>query len=54
VNTSATPSTSAENDRRVPLAEIDAHGTAAVAVLSRVLPSETGRPVQDPVFNSAV
>ncbi|MFI8105712.1 FxSxx-COOH cyclophane-containing RiPP peptide [Streptomyces sp. NPDC086023] len=54
MKTSVTPSTSAGKNRRVPLADIDVRSTAAAAALSRVLPSESGRPVQTPIFNSAL
>ncbi|MFJ7156838.1 FxSxx-COOH cyclophane-containing RiPP peptide [Streptomyces sp. NPDC101118] len=54
VKTSVTSSTSAGKNRRVPLADIDVRSTAAAAALSRVLPSESGRPVQTPIFNSAL
>ncbi|WP_405983146.1 FxSxx-COOH cyclophane-containing RiPP peptide [Streptomyces sp. NBC_00158] len=54
VNTSATPPTSTVKDRRVPLAKIDVRSASAAAVLERVLPSESGRRVQAPIFNSAL
>ncbi|MCX5379200.1 FxSxx-COOH protein [Streptomyces sp. NBC_00091] len=54
VNTSATPPTSTVKDRRVPLTKIDAHSASAAAALGRVLPSESGRHVQTPIFNSAL
>ncbi|MFE2850857.1 FxSxx-COOH cyclophane-containing RiPP peptide [Streptomyces lavendulae] len=54
MNTSATPPTSPDKDRRVPLARIDARSASAAAVIGRVLPSESGRHVQTPIFNSAL
>lgn len=54
VNTSATPSTSAVKARRVPLAQIDVRSASAAAKLGRVLLTESGRPVQAPIFNSAL
>ncbi|MDA5286317.1 FxSxx-COOH cyclophane-containing RiPP peptide [Streptomyces sp. NPDC054904] len=54
MNTSATPPTSTDRDRRVPLARIDVRGAAAAATLGRVLPSESGRHAQAPIFNSAL
>ncbi|MEV7418633.1 FxSxx-COOH cyclophane-containing RiPP peptide [Streptomyces sp. NPDC089919] len=54
MNSTASLSTGADQKRRVPLADIDVRSSAAAAALSRVLPSETGRPVQTPIFNSAV
>ncbi|MFG2297401.1 FxSxx-COOH cyclophane-containing RiPP peptide [Streptomyces sp. NPDC048603] len=53
VKTSATPSTSAKS-RRVPLGEIDVRSTSAASALARVLPSESGRPISAPIFNSAL
>ncbi|WP_432715353.1 FxSxx-COOH cyclophane-containing RiPP peptide [Streptomyces lavendulae] len=54
VNTSATPPTSPDKDRRVPLTRIDALSASAAAAIGRVLPSESGRHVQTPIFNSAL
>ncbi|MFD3871992.1 FXSXX-COOH protein [Streptomyces sp. NPDC058623] len=54
MNTSATPPTSTNRDRRVPLALIDVRSAAATATLGRVIPSESGRRVQAPIFNSAL
>ncbi|MCB5167103.1 FXSXX-COOH protein [Streptomyces bambusae] len=54
MNTSATPSTSVEKNRRVPLAEINTRSAAATAALSRVLPSETRRTIEEAIFNSAL
>ncbi len=54
VNTSATPPTSTVKARRVPLAKIDVETASAAATLGRVLPAEYGRPVQAPIFNSAL
>ncbi|WKV74839.1 FXSXX-COOH protein [Streptomyces sp. PCS3-D2] len=54
MNTSATPPTSTVKARRVPLAKIDIETASAVATLDRVLPAESGRPVQAPIFNSAL
>ncbi|UQX00471.1 FxSxx-COOH cyclophane-containing RiPP peptide [Streptomyces sp. RerS4] len=54
MNTSATPQTSTVKDRRVPLAKIDSRSASATAALGRVLPSESGRRVQAPIFNSAL
>ncbi|WP_443056249.1 FxSxx-COOH cyclophane-containing RiPP peptide [Streptomyces sp. NBC_00239] len=41
-------------NRRVPLAKIDVRSSSATAVLSRVLPSETRRTVEEAIFNSAL
>lgn len=54
VNTSATPATSTVKARRVPLAKIDVHTASAATTLGRVLPAESGRSVQTPIFNSAL
>ncbi len=54
VNTSATPATSTVKARRVPLTKIDVETASAAATLGRVLPTESGRPVQAPIFNSAL
>ncbi|MFJ3928119.1 FxSxx-COOH cyclophane-containing RiPP peptide [Streptomyces sp. NPDC090022] len=54
MNTSATPPTGTDKTRRVPLAEIDVRSAAATAALGRVLPTESGRTVQTPIFNSAL
>ncbi|MEU9107029.1 FxSxx-COOH cyclophane-containing RiPP peptide [Streptomyces xanthophaeus] len=54
MNTSAAPATSTVKARRTPLAEIDVRSSSAVARLGRVLPTESGRPVQAPIFNSAL
>ncbi|GLV86295.1 hypothetical protein Slala03_59840 [Streptomyces lavendulae subsp. lavendulae] len=54
MNTSATPPTSPDKDRRVPLTRIDALSASAAAAIGRVLPSESGRHVQTPIFNSAL
>ncbi|MCX5197622.1 FxSxx-COOH protein [Streptomyces sp. NBC_00249] len=54
MNTSATPPTSTVKDRRVPLAKIDVRSASAAAALGRVLPSESGRHGQAPIFNSAL
>ncbi|MBP0933563.1 FXSXX-COOH protein [Streptomyces sp. CB02120-2] len=54
VNTSATPPTSTVKARRVPLARIDVRSASATATLGRVLPTESGRSVQAPIFNSAL
>ncbi|MFJ3727773.1 FxSxx-COOH cyclophane-containing RiPP peptide [Streptomyces sp. NPDC090045] len=54
MNTSATPPTSTVKARRIPLAKIDVHTASAAATLGRVLPAESGRPVQAPIFNSAL
>ncbi|MFD6182209.1 FxSxx-COOH cyclophane-containing RiPP peptide [Streptomyces goshikiensis] len=54
MNTSATPPTSTAKTRRVPLARIDVRSASATATLGRVLPMESGRSVQAPLFNSAL
>ncbi|MEU9040005.1 hypothetical protein AB0D45_34570 [Streptomyces sp. NPDC048352] len=54
MNTSATPPTSTVKDRRVPLAKIDVRSAPAAAALERVLPAESGRRIQSPIFNSAL
>ncbi|MEU8436555.1 FxSxx-COOH cyclophane-containing RiPP peptide [Streptomyces sp. NPDC029216] len=54
MNTSATPPTSSAKDRRVPLDKIDTRSASVVAALGRVLPSESGRHSQAPIFNSAL
>ncbi|MEU3903685.1 MULTISPECIES: FxSxx-COOH cyclophane-containing RiPP peptide [Streptomyces] len=54
MNTSATPPTSTVKARRVPLARIDVRSASATATLGRVLPTESGRSVQAPIFNSAL
>ncbi|THA80017.1 FXSXX-COOH protein [Streptomyces sp. A0592] len=54
VNTSATPVTSTVKAHRVPLTKIDVETAAAAATLGRVLPAESRRPVQAPIFNSAL
>ncbi|MGW7454422.1 FxSxx-COOH cyclophane-containing RiPP peptide [Streptomyces sp. NPDC054787] len=54
MNTSATPPTSTVKARRVPLSKIDVHTASAVSTLGRVLPTESGRSVQSPIFNSAL
>lgn len=54
VNTSASPATSTVKARRVPLAQIDVRSASAAAKLGRVLPTESGRSVQAPIFNSAL
>ncbi len=54
VNTSATPPTSTVKARRVPLAKIDVETASAATTLGRVLPAASGRPVQAPIFNSAL
>ncbi|MFC6985864.1 FxSxx-COOH cyclophane-containing RiPP peptide [Streptomyces cirratus] len=38
----------------VPLDRIDVHSASAARTLGRVLPSENGRHVQAPIFNSAL
>ncbi|WP_063753396.1 FxSxx-COOH cyclophane-containing RiPP peptide [Streptomyces sp. NRRL S-87] len=53
MNTTATRA-DADKARRVSLADIDVRSVSAEAVLGRVLPSESGRPVQSPIFNSAL
>ncbi|WP_069172325.1 FxSxx-COOH cyclophane-containing RiPP peptide [Streptomyces griseus] len=40
--------------RRVPLAKIDASGSAAAEKLGRVLATAGGRPTQSSTFNSAL
>ncbi|THA52655.1 FXSXX-COOH protein [Streptomyces sp. A1136] len=54
VNTSATPTTSTVKTPLVPLDRIDVHSASAAETLGRVLPSENGRHVQAPMFNSAL
>ncbi|MGY4392815.1 FXSXX-COOH protein [Streptomyces sp. TE12347] len=54
VNTSASPATSSVKAHRVPLGKIDVHTAAAATTLGRVLPAESARPVQAPIFNSAL
>lgn len=54
MNTSATHPASTVTARRVPLDRIDVRGARAVATLGRVLPTESGRKVQTPIFNSAL
>ncbi|MFD9334891.1 FxSxx-COOH cyclophane-containing RiPP peptide [Streptomyces sp. NPDC060028] len=54
MNTSATPPTSTVKDRRVPLAQIDVRSASAASTLGRVLPTESARRVQAPIFNSAL
>ncbi|MFF4370963.1 hypothetical protein [Streptomyces sp. NPDC001594] len=54
MNTSATPPTSADKDLRVPLDKIDVRNASVAAALGRVLPSESGRHAQAPIFNSAL
>ncbi len=54
VNTSTTPSTSSVKAHRVPLTKIDVHSASAATTLGRVLPAESARPVQAPIFNSAL
>ncbi|AWZ06130.1 FXSXX-COOH protein [Streptomyces sp. ICC1] len=54
MNTSATPPTGTVKVRRVPLDRIDVRGARAAATLGRVLPTEAGRQVQAPIFNSAL
>ncbi|MFD3699281.1 FxSxx-COOH cyclophane-containing RiPP peptide [Streptomyces sp. NPDC058646] len=54
MNTSAAPATSTVKARRTPLAQIDVHSASAAAKLGRVLPAESSRPVQSPIFNSAL
>ncbi|WP_240804113.1 FxSxx-COOH cyclophane-containing RiPP peptide [Streptomyces sp. A0592] len=54
MNTSATPVTSTVKAHRVPLTKIDVETAAAAATLGRVLPAESRRPVQAPIFNSAL
>lgn len=54
MNTSATPPTSTVKSARVPLDRIDVRGARAAATLGRVLPTESGRQVQTPIFNSAL
>ncbi|WP_328297852.1 FxSxx-COOH protein [Streptomyces sp. NBC_00435] len=54
MNTSATPPTSTVKPRRVPLDRIDVRGARASATLGRVLQTESGRKVQEPIFNSAL
>jgi FXSXX-COOH protein len=54
VNTTATRSVEADKTRRVSLADIDVRSAHAAVALGRVLPSESGRPVQNPIFNSAL
>ncbi|MEU6893718.1 FxSxx-COOH cyclophane-containing RiPP peptide [Streptomyces sp. NPDC046557] len=54
MNTSATPATSTVKTPLVPLDRIDVHSTATAETLGRVLPSENGRHVQAPIFNSAL
>lgn len=53
MKTTALPTGAAQN-RRVPLSEIDTRAGSAAVALSRVLPSENGRTVQEPIFNSAL
>ncbi|MFD3807904.1 FxSxx-COOH cyclophane-containing RiPP peptide [Streptomyces sp. NPDC058611] len=54
MNTSAAPATSTVKARRTPLAQIDVRSASATATLGRVLPAESGRSVQAPIFNSAL
>ncbi|MER6200058.1 FxSxx-COOH cyclophane-containing RiPP peptide [Streptomyces sp. NPDC001586] len=54
MNTSATPATSTVKAHRLPLGKIDVHTASAATTLGRVLPAESGRPVQAPIFNSAL
>ncbi|MFJ6796343.1 FxSxx-COOH cyclophane-containing RiPP peptide [Streptomyces sp. NPDC091268] len=54
MNTSATPPTSTVKTRRVPLAQIDVRSASATSVLGRVLPAESARRAQAPIFNSAL
>ncbi|MFF7300936.1 FXSXX-COOH protein [Streptomyces sp. NPDC008265] len=54
MNTSATPPTSTVKARRVPLAKIDIETASAAATLGRMMPSASRRPLQAPIFNSAL
>ncbi|MFE2286011.1 hypothetical protein ACFXDJ_17805 [Streptomyces sp. NPDC059443] len=54
MNTSAPPPAGTVGARRVPLDRIDVRGARAAANLSRILPRESGRLVQAPIFNSAL
>ncbi|MFJ3520291.1 hypothetical protein OG444_09610 [Streptomyces sp. NBC_01232] len=54
MNTSATPTTSSVKAHRVPLSKIDVHTASAATTLGRMLPAESARPVQAPIFNSAL
>ncbi|MET9700044.1 FXSXX-COOH protein [Streptomyces sp. NPDC006529] len=54
MNTSATPATSTVKTHRVPLAQIDVRSASSAVALGRVLRAESGRPVQAPIFNSAL
>ncbi|MFE5723522.1 FxSxx-COOH cyclophane-containing RiPP peptide [Streptomyces erythrochromogenes] len=54
MNTSATPATSTVKAHRVPLTKIDVEAASAAATLGRVLPAESRRPLQAPIFNSAL
>ncbi len=54
VNTSATPPTSTVKARRIPLAKIDVETASAAATLGRMMPSASRRPIQAPIFNSAL
>lgn len=54
MNTSATPQTGTVKADRVPLAQTDIRSASATAALDRVLPGESVRPVQAPIFNSAL
>lgn len=49
-----TPPTPPNKDRRVPLGKIDVRSAPIAAALGRVLPSESGRHAQAPIFNSAL
>ncbi|MEU6313559.1 hypothetical protein [Streptomyces sp. NPDC047014] len=54
MNTSATPPTSTAKARRIPLTKIDVQTAAAATTLGRMMPAESVRPVQAPIFNSAL
>lgn len=54
MNTTATPPAGTVKVRRVPLDRIDVRGARAASTLGRVLPTESGRQVQTPIFNSAL
>ncbi|MEU3470507.1 FXSXX-COOH protein [Streptomyces sp. NPDC048387] len=49
-----TPPTPPNKDRRVPLGKIDVRSAPIAAALGRVLPPESGRHAQAPIFNSAL
>ncbi|MER6449970.1 FXSXX-COOH protein [Streptomyces venezuelae] len=54
MNTSASPAPSSVKAHRVPLSKIDVHTASMATTLGRVLPAESSRPVQAPIFNSAL